>query len=90
MIFRLYDIVYENCLFRQFKVNELLFVEYKSLNDEQKLKVLSQDNFFIYILGGKKVWQTFHSTYEATAGQAVFVKKGANIVHQFYDEGFLH
>ncbi|HWI92749.1 MAG TPA: AraC family transcriptional regulator [Flavisolibacter sp.] len=88
MIFRLYDIVYENCLFRQFKVNELLFVEYKCLNDEQKLKVLSQDNFFIYILGGKKLWQTFHSTYEATAGQAVFVKKGANIVHQFYDEGF--
>lgn len=88
MIFRLYDIVYENCLFRQFKVNELLFVEYKCLNDEQKLKVLSQDNFFIYILGGKKIWQTLHATYEAIAGQAVFVKKGANIVHQFYDQDF--
>jgi AraC family transcriptional regulator, exoenzyme S synthesis regulatory protein ExsA len=88
MIFRLYDIVYENCLFRQFKVNDLLFVEYKCLNDEQKLKVLSLDNFFIYILGGKKVWQTLTTTYEATAGQAVFVKKGANIVHQFYDQEF--
>jgi AraC-like DNA-binding protein len=88
MLFRLYDIVYENCLFRQFKVNDLLFVEYKCLNDEQKLKVLSLDNFFIYILGGKKIWQTLHSTYEATSGQAVFVKKGANIVHQFYDQDF--
>lgn len=88
MLFRLYDIVYENCLFRQFKVNDLLFVEYKCLNDEQKLKVLSLDNFFIYILGGKKIWQTLHATYEATEGQAVFVKKGANIVHQFYDQGF--
>lgn len=88
MIFRLYDIVYENCLFRQFKVNDLLFVEYKCLNDEQKLKVLSLDNFFIYILGGKKIWQTLLSNYEATAGQVVFVKKGANIVHQFYDKDF--
>jgi AraC-like DNA-binding protein len=58
------------------------------LNDEQKLKVLSLHNFFIYILGGKKIWQTLQSTYEATGGQAVFVKKGANIVHQFYDKEF--
>ncbi len=87
-MFRLFDIVYENCLFRQIKVNELLFVEYKCLNDEQKLKVLSLHNFFIYILGGKKVWHTFQSTYEATNGQAVFVKKGANIVRQFYDKEF--
>lgn len=87
-MFRLFDIVYENCLFRQFKVNDLLFVEYKCLNDEQKLKVFSLHNFFIYILGGKKVWRTLFSTYEATAGQAVFVKKGANIVHQFYDQDF--
>lgn len=87
-MFRLFNIVYENCLFRQFKVSDLLFVEYKCLNDEQKLKVLSLHNFFIYILGGKKVWQTLQSTYQATSGQAVFVKKGANIVHQFYDKGF--
>lgn len=88
MIFRLYDIVYQNCLFRQFQVNELLFVEYRCLNDEQKLKVLTHDNFFIYILGGKKIWQTPHARYTATTGQAVFVKKGANIVHQFYEQDF--
>ena len=88
MLFRLYDIVHQNSLFRQFKVNDLLFVEYKCLNDEQKLKVLSMQNFFMYILGGKKVWRTLQGTYEARAGQAVFVKKGANIVHQFYDDEF--
>ena len=87
-MFRLFDIVYENCLFRQFKVNDLLFVEYKCLNDETKLKVFSLHNFFIFILGGKKVWQTFQRTYEASGGQAVFVKKGANIVNQFYDNEF--
>lgn len=88
MLFHLYDIVYENCLFRQFKVNELLFVEYKCLNDEQKLKVLSFDNFFLHVLGGRKIWQTPTANIEAIAGQTVFVKKGANIVHQFYEENF--
>lgn len=87
-MFRLFDIVYENCLFRQFKVSDLLFVEYKCLNDEQKLIVQCERNFFMYILGGKKIFQTLHSTYQATAGQAVFVRKGANIVHQFYDKEF--
>lgn len=87
-MFRLFDIVYENCLFRQFKVNELLFVEYKCLNDEQKLIVSSEHNFLMYILGGKKIFQTLQASYEATGGQAVFVKKGGNIVHQFYDKEF--
>lgn len=87
-MFRLFDIVYENCLFRQFRVNDLLFVEYKCLNDEQKLLVWSQQNFFIYILSGKKIWETPQGIYEASGGQAVFVKKGANLVRQFYDKEF--
>lgn len=87
-MFRLFDIVYDNCLFRQFKVNDLLFVEYKCLNDEDKLVVWSQHNFFIYILSGKKIWHTPQGIYEATGGQAVFVKKGANLVRQFYDKEF--
>jgi len=87
-MFRLFDIVYDNCLFRQFKVNDLLFVEYKCLNDEQKLIVWSQHNFFIYILSGKKIWHTPRAIYEAIGGQAVFVKKGANLVRQFYDKEF--
>ena len=84
----LLDFVYDNCLFRQFKVNDLLFVEYKCVVDETKLKIWSQHNYFIYVLSGKKVWQTLRSKYEVFSGQAIFVKKGANIVHQFLDKDF--
>ena len=84
----LLDFVYDNCLFRQFKVNDLLFVEYKCVVDESKLKVWSQHNYFIYVLSGKKVWQTVRSKFEVFSGQAIFVKKGANIVHQFFDKDF--
>ena len=87
-MFKLLDFVHENCLFKQYKVNDLLFVEYKCVADESLLKVWSQHNYFLYVISGKKVWQTIHSTYEVTSGQAIFVKKGANIVHQFFDKNF--
>lgn len=87
-MFTLLDFVYDNCLFKQYKVNDLLFVEYKCVADESILKVWSQHNYFLYVISGKKVWQTPHKKYEVTAGQAIFVKKGANIVHQFFDNNF--
>lgn len=87
-MFTLLDFVYDNCLFKQYKVNDLLFVEYKCVADESILKVWSQHNYFLYVISGKKVWQTTHKKYEVTAGQAIFVKKGANIVHQFFDKNF--
>lgn len=87
-IFKLLDFVHENCLYKQYKVNDLLFVEYKCVADESLLKVWSQHNYFLYVISGKKVWQTMHAKYEVTSGQAIFVKKGANIVHQFFDKNF--
>jgi AraC family transcriptional regulator, exoenzyme S synthesis regulatory protein ExsA len=84
----LLDFVYDNCLFKQFKVNDLLFVEYKCVVDETKLTIWSRHNYFIYVLGGKKIWKTPQSKYEVLNGQAIFVKKGANIIHQFLDKQF--
>lgn len=84
----LLDFVHDNSLFRQFKVNDLLFVEYKCVVNDVKVKIWSKHNYFIYVLSGKKVWKTHQSTYEVYSGQAIFVKKGANIVHQFFDKNF--
>jgi AraC family transcriptional regulator, exoenzyme S synthesis regulatory protein ExsA len=84
----LLDFVYDNCLFRQFKVNDLLFVEYKCVVDETKLQIWSPHNYFIYVLSGRKVWKTLRSKYEVFSGQAIFIKKGANIVQQFFDKDF--
>lgn len=87
-MFNLLDFVYENCIFQQFKVNDLLFIEYKCVADESLLSVWSRHNYIMYVIKGKKLWQTAEADYYVKAGEAVFVKKGANIVHQFFDEGF--
>jgi AraC family transcriptional regulator, exoenzyme S synthesis regulatory protein ExsA len=84
----LFDFVHDNYLFRQFKINDLLFVEYKCVVDETKLKIWSKHNYFVYVLSGKKIWHTLHTKYEVFSGEAIFVKKGANIVHQFFDKNF--
>lgn len=88
MVVSLLDFVHNNSLFKQFKVDDLLVVEYKCVVDETKLKIWSERNYFIYVLSGKKIWHTIHSKYEVFSGQAIFVKKGANIVHQFFDNNF--
>ncbi len=88
MVVSLLDFVHNNSLFKQFKVDDLLLVEYKCVVDETKLKIWSEHNYFIYVVSGKKIWHTIHSKYEVFSGQAIFVKKGANIVHQFFDKNF--
>jgi AraC-like DNA-binding protein len=34
------------------------------------------------------MWQSSRAKYCVTEGEAIFVKKGANIIHQFFEEGF--
>ena len=84
----IYDFAYDNRLFRQFKVTDLLFTEYKCLEEASVFKVWSHHNYFVYVLGGKKRWKTLQAEYMIYAGDAIFVKKGANIIHKFFEEDF--
>ena len=87
-MFNLLEFVSGNHIFKQFKVNDLLFLEYKCVADEAAVKVWSRYNYFLYVVRGKKVWQSSRVKYCVQAGEAIFVKKGANIIHQFFEEGF--
>jgi AraC family transcriptional regulator, exoenzyme S synthesis regulatory protein ExsA len=84
----LLELVTGNSIFRQFKVNDLLFLEYKCIADQPAVKVWSKYNYFLYVVRGKKMWQSPRAKYLVQEGEAIFVKKGANIIHQFFEEGF--
>lgn len=87
-MFNLLEFVKGNRLFKQFKVNDLLFLEYKCVADQSAVKVWSKYNYFLYVVRGKKMWQSSQAKYYVCEGEAIFVKKGANIIHQFFEDGF--
>lgn len=70
------------------EVSDLMFVEYTCMLDETKFGIWSDNNYFAYILTGKKLWRTIYNTYVVDAGDIIFVKKGANLTHQFFEDEF--
>ncbi|MEP7280023.1 MAG: AraC family transcriptional regulator [Bacteroidota bacterium] len=84
----LYEAVKDSNLFRKMEVNDLLFVEYTCMREETKFGIWSDNNYFAFISSGKKVWKSIYHSYEVNEGDIIFVKKGANLTHQFFDDEF--
>lgn len=84
----LYETVKNSNLFAKLEVNDLLFVEYTCMQEETKFGLWSNNNYFAFISSGKKMWKTIHHSYEVNEGDIIFVKKGANITHQFFGDKF--
>jgi AraC-like DNA-binding protein len=75
-------------LFPKIEVSELLFAEYTCMREETKLGIWSNNNYFAFITSGKKMWRSIYHSYEGIEGDIIFIKKGANLTHQFYDDEF--
>lgn len=84
----LFDAANDNPLFKQFKVSDLLFTEYKCMETQSVFDIWSHYNYFVYVLSGKKQWNTRSKEYMVYADELIFVKKGANIIHKFFEEDF--
>lgn len=74
--------------FKQYKVNDLLFVEYHCIIEEVEVGFWTPNNYLQYVLTGKKQWRDFGKVYIGEPGDALFIKKGAYIAHQFFEEEF--
>ena len=70
------------------EVDGLLFVEYKCIMEETKFGIWSDNNYFAYIISGRKMWKSIFHDYEVRQGDILFIKKGANFTHQFSDDEF--
>ena len=84
----LFDFAHDTRLFKKLTVNDLLFTEYKCLEKQPVFQVWSHYNYFVYVLSGQKKWQTLNAEYLVHTGEAIFVKKGANIIHKFFEVDF--
>src|SRR3982751_4659380 len=84
----LYSAIKDSTLFRKMEVSELLFVEYTCMQEETRFGIWSNNNYFAFITSGRKVWKSIYHSYEANKGDIIFIKKGANLTHQFFNDEF--
>ncbi len=84
----LYSAIKDSNLFNKMEVSELLFAEYTCMREETKFGIWSNNNYFAFISSGKKAWKSIYHSYEVNEGDIIFIKKGANLTHQFFDDEF--
>lgn len=63
-------------------------MQYDCPIDVDVFPVWTQHDYIVHVLSGKKKWQTEKGTTLAAAGQTFYIKKGAHIIHQYYEEKF--
>lgn len=84
----IYDFVNENRASRKFRVDELLFLDYDCPVDDERLETWTHINFFFYMLRGNLKWKTPEREYAVKTGEAVFIKKGAQLAFKELNHHF--
>jgi|GEM_PF-1906621 len=74
--------------FKQFCCKDLLFLNYDCPVEVKKAAKWSEHNYVYFVLSGKKTLHTPETSVTLTQGSIAFVKKGACIVEQYFDEAF--
>ena len=87
-IYNFYEQLRGDLTFNKFEVRDLLFVEYNCPLDVESVKIWSKSDYIVYVLSGRKTWETMHHSWTVRPGEALYIKKGANILHQHLEEDF--
>lgn len=87
--YNFYDYIRDNQLkYKQLAFEKELMTQFTCPLEGRMQAMWSHHNYFVYVLEGKKIWHTPTGSHELTKGTCVFVRKGANIVEQFFDAEF--
>lgn len=84
----IYEVLKESLQFKRFVIDDLVCVEYTCPLEDEHLGVFAQHDYIIHVLSGMKKWKTVHGEWEVRAGSTLFVKKGAAVLTQSFDEDF--
>ncbi|WP_295120769.1 AraC family transcriptional regulator [uncultured Chitinophaga sp.] len=66
----------------------LLLVEYQCVPGDVRSGIWSQHSYIAFIQSGLKTWITPEGEFPVTVGDAIFCRKGAHLVKNYYDEKF--
>ena len=84
----LFENIRDSLVFNKFMIDELICVEYSCPVEDEHVGVYTQSDYLIHVLSGKKTWKTIEGEWVMEAGQTLFVKKGAAIVTQYFEDDF--
>jgi len=65
--------------------DDYLFVEYKCPIEADQFKLWSENDFFSYIISGKKDWTSLHQKVSTNEGEAVYIRKGVYNTKQYFE-----
>jgi AraC family transcriptional regulator, exoenzyme S synthesis regulatory protein ExsA len=77
-----------NAAYRKIECDGLLFVEYQCIPGDIRTSIWSQHSYLAFIQSGKKTWISPDGEFPVVKGDAIFCKKGAHIIENYYEEQF--
>ncbi len=83
-----YRIVKENLSFNRFEFRETVCLEYTCPIDAEQIGIFSRNDYLVYVLSGKKTYKTINGEWTLVPGQTLYLKKGAEIIHQYFDDEY--
>ena len=83
-----YKIVKENLSFNRFEFRETVCLEYTCPIEAEQIGIFSRNDYLVYVLSGKKTYKTLRGEWTLVPGQSLYIKKGAEIVHQYFDDEY--
>lgn len=83
-----YKIVKENLSFNRFEYEDTVCLEYTCPIDAEEIGIFSKNDYLVHVLSGKKTYKTFKGEWTLTPGQTLYIKKGAEVIHQFFDDEY--
>lgn len=82
------DFIRENDTFRTYKIDSLLFAEFKCPPDKSTSMVWCENNYFTFILNGETILKTTRNEFQLHSEDCVFIKKGAILIERSSQENF--
>lgn len=83
-----YKIVKENLSFNRFEYNQTVCLEYTCPLDAEQIGIFSRNDYLVHVLSGKKTYKTINGSWTLEPGQTLYLKKGAEIIHQYFDDEY--
>jgi AraC-like DNA-binding protein len=83
-----YKIVKENLSFNRFEFKDTVCLEYTCPIDAEQIGIYSRSDYLVHVLSGKKTYKTVNGQWTIQAGQTLYLKKGAEIIHQYFDDEY--